>query len=350
MIVPCRNERETLGLCLDALLAQDHPRAATDLIVVDGGSTDGSVEIARTAGARVLADAGVGPGAARNVGIRAARAPIVAFTDADCIPRVDWLTRIAEVFAEDGTLAGVAGGIRMPRDTALGRLEDDEARALYRGLITSNVAYRKDALHAVGGFDESLACAEDYDLAWRLIDEGYRIVHDPRPVVVHAPPELRDGTARYLLKQFWYARNDVPAHLRAMRRHRMGREAAGSASALVDSVGSARDAACALAVGAGVTLRFPGLAAAGVAVALGMSASRVARVRRTCDVPHGEALSRLALITARQLARGAGTLVGYADSLAPSRRNALTTEARVPLAPASTAWAWRAEPRSRALS
>ncbi|HWH07563.1 MAG TPA: glycosyltransferase, partial [Candidatus Thermoplasmatota archaeon] len=228
VVVPCRNEAASLRACLDALALQDYPRDRFEVIVVDGGSTDGCADVARARGTRLLADRGEGPAAARNLGIRAAQGGIVAFTDADCMPRPDWLTRVAEVFAEDPGVAGVAGALRMPRETFLGRLEDDEARAHYRGVITSNVSYRRAALLDVGGFDESLQCAEDYDLAWRLVDAGHRVVHDPRPVVVHSPPEVHGSVAGYLRKQLWYAESDVPAHVRAFRRRRGSRDAAGS--------------------------------------------------------------------------------------------------------------------------
>src|SRR5699024_6303449 len=142
--------------------------------------------------------------------------------DADCVPRGDWLARVAEVFEEDASVAGVAGSIRMPRRTLIGRMEDLEARAYYRGVITSNVAYRLDVLLAVGGLFESLCRAQDLDLAWRVRDAGHRVVPDPRPVVVHDPPEISGRAWGYLRKHFWYARSDVPASLRALRRASKG--------------------------------------------------------------------------------------------------------------------------------
>lgn len=348
VVVPCRNEAASLCVCLDALALQDFPRERFEVIVVDGGSTDGCREMAAERGARVLSDGADGPAGARNVGIHAARGEVVAFTDADCVPRTDWLTRVAEVFAEDPSLAGVAGALRMPRETFLGRLEDDEARAFYRGFITSNVAYRRDALLAVGGFDASLKCAEDYDLAWRLMDAGYRIVHDPRPVVVHAPPEASGTVVGYLRKQYWYARSDVPAQARALRRWRTSRSAAGSSRAVLGAADALTSAGVAGALGLGAVARSPRLAAAALGLTLAGVASRVARVARLTSETR-ELPARVALLTARRLARGAGTLAGCAQLLAPWKRRALlSAPAPVGLRAAPGA-AWRAAPSARAL-
>lgn len=335
VVVPCRNEEDALRACLSSLLAQEPPAPRHEIIVVDGGSTDGTARLAERMGVKLLHDGANGPSGARNIGIRHARGDIVAFTDADCVPSSDWLTRIAEVFAEDERVAGVAGALRMPRETFLGRLEDDEARALYRGFITSNVAYRRDVLLGLGGFDESLQCAEDYDLAWRALDAGYRVVHDPRPVVMHAPPEVAGPLRRYLAKQMWYAKNDVPAHLAALRRHQGSRAAPGSASAVVSSWTSARDAAL-LALGiAGAGARSP--LALGPLGWFALGALRH-QARLEASVPLPELLARVGVVAARRGVRAAGTLAGYAALAKPGRLAALRRAGGpVPLSPSPSA-------------
>lgn len=317
VVIACRNEASRLRSCLEALAAQDIPRDRFEVLVVDGGSTDGSREIALRLGARVLQDGGGGPSGARNVGLHAARADVIAFTDADCVPRTDWLSGVMEVFAEDPTLSGVAGAIRMPRDSFLGRLEDDEARTYYRGLITSNVAYRRDALLAVGGFDETLRCAEDYDLAWRTMDAGYRVAHDPRPVVVHSPPEIHASLGVYLRKQFWYARHDVPAHLRAVGRHRRTALAAGSATATLGAVEALRDGAWTACLAAGMATRSRAIVATALGAAAIASYTRVERAAQSTG-ERDETTRRVAVLMLRRFARGAGTIAGYVDlALAP---------------------------------
>lgn len=332
VVIPCRNEADTLAECLGALQEQDYPREKFEIIVVDGGSTDGSRHLARRGGVRVLRDNGEGPSAARNLGIRAARAPIVAFTDADCEPRPDWLTRLAEVFAEDPSLAGVGGGLRLERGTLLGIMEDVDAQMVYRGFITSNAAYRRDVLLEVGGFAEDLQCAEDYDLAWRVMDAGHRVVHDPRPVVVHRPPELH-SPLEYYKKQVWYARSDVPTYLRAFRRARAG--AKGSAGALLQSTEALRDAFCTATLGGGLAAASPAIAGAGLAGTTLLCAHRTLARLRAAGEPARLLPGILAATTAKTLVRGFGTLLGVADLARPSVRRLVRPPEAVSLAPAT---------------
>lgn len=336
VVIPSRNEAGSLSTCLDALEGQDFPRDRYELIVVDGHSTDGCDAAARARGVRLLSDHGDGPSAARNLGIRAARAPIVAFTDADCIPERDWLTRIAEVFAEDPLLDGVGGGLRVTRLSLLGRMEDSDAQAAYRGFITSNVAYRREVLLALGGFDEKLQCCEDYDLAWRAMDAGYRVLHDPRPLVVHNPPEIAGPIHAYLKKQWWYGRNDVPAHARAvLRGTRAGGARVGAAAALLDMGTSLRDAGLALALVGGALARSPlamAAGAGGAALLAGKSVVRAGRATRT-PLALSEAPARVAVGAAKTLARGFGTLAGLAELAKPERAALLRPGGGVVLGP-----------------
>ncbi|MFA5860813.1 MAG: glycosyltransferase, partial [Candidatus Thermoplasmatota archaeon] len=101
VVIPCLNERATLDACLDALEGQEFPWGRAEVIIVDGGSSDGSRQIAQARGVKLLSDCARGPSRARNIGIQAARADIVAFTDADCAPSPDWLARLRDVFSED---------------------------------------------------------------------------------------------------------------------------------------------------------------------------------------------------------------------------------------------------------
>lgn len=336
VVIPCRNEAKTLAACLDALDQQDLPRSRFEILVVDGRSTDGCREMLRARGVAMLDDPGRGPAAARNVGILAARGRIVAFTDADCIPRFDWLSQLLAAFARAPDAGGVAGPLRLPRDTLLGRLEDNDARQRYRGYITSNVAYRREALLEVGGFDEELSCAEDYDLAWRIMDAGYRILHDDGPVVLHDPPEIGGAVAGYLRKQFWYARNDVPAHARAISRAARSSEArAGSGAAILGSMNALGNAGWVGLLAYSVARGRPrAAAAAGAGLAL-QSARVVARSAAGVAGASRDLPGMIVVQAAKTLARGAGTLVGLADLASPSGWRHLTARAAVGLARAT---------------
>jgi GT2 family glycosyltransferase len=166
VVVPTCGRPALLARCLQALESQSLPRDQYEVIVAEDRQRDG-------------------PATARNQGWRRARAPIVAFTDDDCIPDHDWLRRGLEALA--GGAHAVCGRIVMPLTGAPTDYERD-AQGLERAeFVTANCFVRKFMLERVGGFDERfrLAWREDSDLHFGLLAQGARIVREPRAIVVH---------------------------------------------------------------------------------------------------------------------------------------------------------------------
>jgi glycosyltransferase involved in cell wall biosynthesis len=196
IIIPAYNARKTLGECLTACLAQDRPDF--EIIVVDDGSTDDTSLIAQQFEAvRYHRQPNGGPASARNAGARLATGEILIYTDADCIPHADWLRQLTDGFEEGVVAVGGTYAIANPA-SRLARVIQAEIAQRHRQfkgdvdfLGSFNVAYRRDAFEAVGGFDESYrqASGEDNDLAYRLHDQGGRMVFNPTAVVAHYHPE-----------------------------------------------------------------------------------------------------------------------------------------------------------------
>jgi histidinol-phosphate phosphatase family protein len=198
-----------------------------------------------------------GPAATRNRGWRGSRAEWVAFIDDDVVPEQDWLMRLARDIAEPG-LAGSQGRIRVPLPT--GRRATDWERNV-AGLetarwATADMAYRRSALAAVGGFDERFRrpYREDADLALRLLRAGFRLGRGTRRVthpVGRAGPlvslTLQAGNADDALMDALHGRGwQDAAGARAGRRTRHVLTAAAGATALAaGTVGLRRTAAVA---------------------------------------------------------------------------------------------------------
>lgn len=166
VVVPTCGRPALLARCLQALESQSLPAERYEVIVSEDRERHG-------------------PASARNRGWRRARAPIVAFTDDDCVPDRDWLRRGLEAFSA-GTDA-VRGRIVMPLPDSPTDYERD-ARGLERAeFVTANCFVRKPMLEAIGGFDERyrLAWREDSDLHFALLRRGARIVHEPGAIVLH---------------------------------------------------------------------------------------------------------------------------------------------------------------------
>jgi glycosyltransferase involved in cell wall biosynthesis len=215
IVVATKNRAERMTRLLEALDAQTEPRF--EVIVVDDGSTDGTSErvdvVARTVAypVRLLRnETSKGQGTARNRGWHAATAPVIVFTDDDCVPVPKWLASLLEAMEQDGL--DLVSGVTGPPDDQLDQISlwsyvmvDSGRRGHFP---TCNIAYRREVLDSVRGFDErfqyrrpdrSARCmiGDDTDFAWTAIDLGFRPGYAPDAVVHHDvfPQTWRQYTA-----------------------------------------------------------------------------------------------------------------------------------------------------------
>lgn len=174
VVVPMRNAERTLASCLDALVAQDYPADRREILVVDNGSTDGSMAIARRrAAVRLFVEPRPGSYNARNRGVAESRGTIVAFIDPDCEPARDWLAAIDEAMADPAiqVVCGprLAGGrsplLRSLIDYEIAKdarvLGGDDPTAIYG--YTANLAARRRLFEEVGPFAD---LARGADALW----------------------------------------------------------------------------------------------------------------------------------------------------------------------------------------
>ena len=203
VVVAGRNARSTVGACVASLLALDP--APLEVLVVDNGSTDGTLEVLASYDGRitVLREGRRGPGAARNAGIAAARGEVVAFTDADCVVEPDWLGEIVGPLADPDV--GVAGGTILaadPRDPIqrYGEAIHDHRAAIEAFdppyAITMNWASPSALLEELGGFDPRFLRCEDVDLSYRVVQSGRRLAFAPGAIVHHHNERTLAGLAR----------------------------------------------------------------------------------------------------------------------------------------------------------
>jgi GT2 family glycosyltransferase len=214
VVVCTHNGQQTLDECLDRLAALAYPDF--EVIVVDDGSSDASAEIARAHGAVLLETQHRGLGHARNVGIAAARGEVVAFLDDDAYPDPDWLHYVADLLRRGGH-GGVGGPNIPPHDDGFVAecvaaapggpihvlVSDREAEHV----PGCNMAFRKEVLEQIDGFDERFEVAgDDVDLCWRLQKAGHTLGFSAGAVVMH---RRRDSVRRYLRQQYGYGKAEA---------------------------------------------------------------------------------------------------------------------------------------------
>jgi len=209
VVIPAYNASRTIGKCITALWRQTYPHELFEIIVVDDGSSDNTAGIARSMGAKVLAQPNQGAAVARNLGAREARGEIVLFTDSDCEPQEDWIERMVRPFM-DPEIVGVKGFYKTRQREAIARFAQIEydvkcemlKKDRYIDFVdTYSAAYRRDIFLRVGGFDAiyTTASGEDSELSYKLALMGYKMVAAPDAFVFHEHP---DTLLRYLKKKY----------------------------------------------------------------------------------------------------------------------------------------------------
>lgn len=124
IVIPTLNSAATLGLCLDSILAQDYARGDYEIVVADAGSTDATLEIAKSKGVDVICANPLKTGeAGKTAGVEAARGEIIALIDSDNIlPDTDWLSRMVAPFADADIIASEPWEFTVrPQDAVLTR-------------------------------------------------------------------------------------------------------------------------------------------------------------------------------------------------------------------------------------
>lgn len=205
VVIPVKDGARSLPPLLDALAAQTLAREDFEVIVVDNASGDATADVARAAGATVAYEAIPNRSRARNAGVAAAGAPLIAFTDADCVPDARWLEALLAC-ADRAPL--VAGDVVTTTGTPPNAVERFEV--LWRfgqkwwveqgWAATANLLMRREAFDAIGGFDTTWRhIGEDADLCFRAREAGYGLAYCGEAVVHHDA----EDSLRPLLERAW---------------------------------------------------------------------------------------------------------------------------------------------------
>jgi GT2 family glycosyltransferase len=231
VVVCSYNGSRTIRETLEGLQKLDYP--AFEVIVVNDGSTDDTPQIvAEFPAFKLISTNNQGLSAARNVGMRVATGEIVVYTDDDAHPDPHWLKYLAASFVNTNH-AGIGGPNLAPHgDGEIAQcvanapggpihvlLSDTEAEHI----PGCNMAFRRETLLAIGGFDEQFrAAGDDVDVCWRIQEKGWTLGFSPAATVWHRRRNsIRDywkqqqgyGKAEALLERKWADKYNAAGHL-----------------------------------------------------------------------------------------------------------------------------------------
>ncbi|MGD0114514.1 MAG: glycosyltransferase family 2 protein [Dehalococcoidia bacterium] len=218
VLVPMRNEERYIEACLRSLAEQDYPRDRFEVLVIDGDSTDRSLELARRFGNEAGIDLRLLDNPARktapglNIGLAAARGEIVVRVDAHAEVYPDFLSESVTALQETGADA-VGGPIESVAEGLVGEaialamsspfgIGNAHFRYFQEPCYTDTVAfaaYRRDVFERIGAFAEDIDYGEDDEFNYRLGEHGGRILLTPR------------------IRSVYHTRSDLPALFRQYR-------------------------------------------------------------------------------------------------------------------------------------
>ncbi len=222
IVIPALNKERFVGHCLQSLALQDFPKDSFEVVFVDNGSTDRTLEVARSFSSSlnltVLRKPGVWVSAVRNFGAAAARGDILIFLDCDCAVPPQWLKTATNLLARDG--AGVLGAhFRVPEESSW------VARSWYEGMDAErqgdlawvpgcDMIMTRATFERIGGFDESIQTNEDCELCERVRAAGLRVVGDAAVAVVHL--DNPQTLVQFYRKDLWRATDGLRVFLRSL--------------------------------------------------------------------------------------------------------------------------------------
>lgn len=191
VVIPTYNEEKNIERCLRALEEQTLPREDFEIIVVDGQSSDRTVDIAQRYADKVIQQVSEGVGGARNDGVRTAKGDIIVTTDADCIPHREWLEVVQEHF-EDENVVAVTGFLDPFDCEILNRFENYIYWLLFRisnyilvvfaivgfyHFCGANSAFHRNTFLEIGGYQD-LPYSDDIEIFKRLKPMGKMVLEN----------------------------------------------------------------------------------------------------------------------------------------------------------------------------
>lgn len=215
VVVCAYNASDTIDDCLQSLSALTYPRYEV-IVVNDGSRDDTSARAKRHAGVRVIDIANGGLSAARNLGLAEATGEIVAYTDADVRVDPDWLSHLVQPLLSS-RFVGSGGPNLVPQDDpwtaqCVARSPGGPTHVLLDDRVAEhvpgcNMAFRRDALLSIGGFNPVyLRAGDDVDVCWRLQAKGLEIGFAPAALVWH---HHRTTVKAYWLQQVGYGEGET---------------------------------------------------------------------------------------------------------------------------------------------
>ncbi len=198
VILLTKNSASTIQKSIESVFHQTRP--PDEVVVVDGNSSDDTLEVVKDYPVKLVTEPGLGFGHARNLGFKNASGDIVFFLDSDCYAEPNWIENALPHFDSNPEIVGVTGQTRLWNSESAvarflahvgGRTNMPTESRFMKIAPTMNLALRRKVIDQAGGFDETLIRCEDTDLTYK-VSQNHKILYDPNAVIwFRGSPNLR---------------------------------------------------------------------------------------------------------------------------------------------------------------
>jgi glycosyltransferase involved in cell wall biosynthesis len=209
IIVPAFNEENYINHCLESIVKLPPTSLDKEIIVVDNGSCDNTVEICKSYGAKVLIKKEGTISSLRNYGVRFSKGEFLAFLDADCVVPNDWLLKaLSYLEKEERIVLGFRLSVPENSNWVAKSWDLLFAKRYFTAEVdwvpTGNMIMPREGFMSIGGFNEALESNEDYDFCFRIRNHGYKIVSSSDTPVLHLRPP--QNLKQIFKKELWHGK------------------------------------------------------------------------------------------------------------------------------------------------
>jgi cellulose synthase/poly-beta-1,6-N-acetylglucosamine synthase-like glycosyltransferase len=212
IVITALNSEATIGECLKSIFELNYPQSHLEVLVIDGCSTDATVEKAQQYPVQIFREPLNAP-AAYNYALKIANNELIGFIDADAKVEKEWLNKLISHF-NDPEVVGASGRIETwntqnPWARSIGYDIANRYQRLGKfatRIATMNLLFRKNVIDEIGGFDEDFASQYDTDLGYRITTKGYKIAYEPNAKCYHFN---RQTLSSYFKQQLQYGKNTL---------------------------------------------------------------------------------------------------------------------------------------------
>jgi glycosyltransferase involved in cell wall biosynthesis len=215
-IVPAYNNEDTIGKCIESILAQSPNK---EVIVVDNGSTDNTEEIISKFSVTTIVEKKRGSGAARNRGLTMVKGNFIAFVDADAYLPEDWSEKAYKTLKRtEKDVVGVGGPLLSMGKSSIGRSLDglsfgkprNDGISYTNALNASGVLFKRSVFNEIR-FDEEFIRGQDTEIGFRMRQKGFKLLYDSNLVIYHKNPTTM---ADLVKKWFTYGKSFPLSYLK----------------------------------------------------------------------------------------------------------------------------------------